>query len=178
MTEENNSLPHWEPGKKEHFIFYIMSAIFFAQVIMAILFYNHLKLANILIPGWLLIVLGIYINIRARDDMHTYGEFTHGNSFYHTKTVVDRGIFGIVRHPIYFGFMLIDLGIVGLSQHWISILLAVPILVYLYLSMLDEETMNQKKFGAPYTEYMQRVPRINALSGLMRARERKNGLEK
>lgn len=178
MTEENNSMQQWVPGKKEHYIFYIMTVIFFAQVIVAILYYNHLKLANILIPGWLLIVLGIYVNMRAHDDMREHGTFAGGNSFYHTQTVVDRGIYGIVRHPIYFAFILIDLGIVGLSQHWISMLLAVPILAYLYLSMLDEEKMNLKKFGESYTEYMQRVPRINALLGLMRARERKNRLGK
>ena len=178
MTEENNSLPQWEPGKKEHLIFYIMSVIFLAQVIITILYYNHLKLANILIPGWLLIVLGIYLNIRARDDIREHGKFADGTSFYHTQAVVDKGIFGIVRHPIYLGFILIDLGIVGLSQHWISAILAIPILVYLYWSMLDEEKINQKKFGASYNEYMQRVPRINALSGLIRARERKNRLGK
>ena len=174
MTEQRGSLPQWEPGKKELWIFYGASALFFVQAALCVFFYNHLGLINLLIPGWLLVVLGVYTNIRARDDFKTYGLANEEDSFYKTQTIVDKGIYGIVRHPMYFSFMLIDLGFVAIAQHWISAMLAVPVMVYLYISMLDEEKLSAEKFGDAYKEYIQRVPRINALLGLIRARERKN----
>lgn len=174
MTENEEPLPQWDPTRKERLLFYGASVLFFVQAGLCIFFYKHLGSSDLLILGWLLVVLGVYANIRARDDFKAFGQAQEEQSFYKTETIVNQGIYGVIRHPMYFSFMLIDLGLVAIAQHWISAVLAVPVLIYLYSAMLDEERLSTKKFGEAYQDYMQRVPRINILLGLLRARERKN----
>ena len=75
-----------------------------------------------------------------------------------TPGVVSKGIFGVVRHPIYLGSILFYLALLLLS---ISISAAIVWLIiigfYHYLALYEEKLL-VKKFGTEYTEYMKKVP--------------------
>ncbi len=91
-----------------------------------------------------------------------------GKPYYHTTEVVDRGIYSIVRHPQYVGYILLTLGFAALAQHAITWSLAVCSAIGFCLQSLSEEASNRSKLGEDYLEYMQRVPRFNFLAGLFR----------
>jgi protein-S-isoprenylcysteine O-methyltransferase Ste14 len=82
------------------------------------------------------------------------------------------GPYGYVRNPLYFGSLLLAIGyglISGLG------LAAVAILVFLFLvfhlvAISYEETFLTAKFGAPYQDYVARVPRLVPTSLLPRTR--------
>lgn len=72
--------------------------------------------------------------------------------------VIDKGVFGIVRHPIYFASILFYL---GLTLSTLSILAAavwIVIVLFYYLISRFEEKLLLQNFGPAYAEYMRRVP--------------------
>ena len=62
--------------------------------------------------------------------------------------------------------MLYVVSLMLISQHWVTIVLGVPVVAYLYWSMRLEEWANVDKFGEEYVDYMDRVPRLNFITGL------------
>lgn len=145
---------------------------FLGQVALAILFYNQAGLTWLLVLGWMLLVGAMLLGWRARVDFQAKGQAPEVGSWLHTTTVVDTGIYAVVRHPMYLSFMVISLSLVCLAQHWLSAVLGAALILLLYFDMIREERSNLKKFGQAYQDYMQRVPRMNLLLGLVRAARR------
>jgi protein-S-isoprenylcysteine O-methyltransferase Ste14 len=85
---------------------------------------------------------------------------------------VTNGIYAMVRHPQYLGFLLLT---AAMLIHWVTLptLLMYPILSVLYYRLArDEEKDMQKKFEDEYLEYERRVPMLvpsftNAASATM-----------
>jgi len=96
------------------------------------------------------------------------GGAQEGESWLATSVVVDRGIYAVIRHPMYLSFMLLVLALMLISQHWLSVIFGLPIVVFLYLAMRVEEQSNIERFGDDYIRYMDKVPRINFLVGIIR----------
>lgn len=70
--------------------------------------------------------------------------------------VVSTGLYALVRHPMYFGALIMMLGLpVALGSYW-GLVLTVPGVPVLAFRILDEErALKQELTG--YTEYMQQV---------------------
>ena len=100
--------------------------------------------------------------------MRRYGGTLPGESYMMTTTVVDRGIYAVVRHPQYLGYMCLNVTFMLISPHWLIILVGSTAIMLLYLFALQEEKRLIKKFGEAYQEYMSRVPRFNIIRGLVR----------
>ena len=97
-----------------------------------------------------------------------HGEVEEGKSFVYTTTVVDRGLYAIVRHPQYLGYCLLALGFALVTQHPITLGLALVGITFFYVQMLSEERFLLRQLGAEYEAYMQRVPRTNIVLGIYR----------
>lgn len=82
--------------------------------------------------------------------------------------LIDRGIYGVVRHPMYLGAMLLFLSWVLFLPHWIVLLLSSANAAIVYGFILQGERKNITRFGDSYRRYMQRVPRVNLLAGMAR----------
>ncbi|MBU0595626.1 hypothetical protein KJ567_02970, partial [Candidatus Bipolaricaulota bacterium] len=54
-----------------------------------------------------------------------------------------------------------------------SYVVGAALIVYLYIAARQEEIANREKFGDAYRDYMKRVPRINAVLGLIRRAARR-----
>ena len=86
----------------------------------------------------------------------------------YAAVLVDTGLYGVVRHPLYLGVILFFCGGILVGQHWAVAVVAVAGLVTMYWSMLLEERSSIEKFGDDYKRYMQRVPRMNIILGVIR----------
>lgn len=96
-----------------------------------------------------------------------------GKNYTATTVVADSGLYAVVRHPQYLGYMFLFAGFALISQNWITALLAVLAIGFLHFNVSIEEQANLEKFGNDYHDYIQRVPRYNILLGLWRTfRER------
>ena len=91
-----------------------------------------------------------------------------GEPYYRTTTIVDRGVYSIVRHPQYVGYVLLVLGFAALTQHAIIWVLAACSAGGFYCQSLKEEGLCRERSGEEYLEYMRRVPRFNFPAGLCR----------
>ncbi len=105
------------------------------------------------------------------------GSVAKGKSYIKTTVLVDTGIYAIVRHPqMGAAWMLICIGLMLITRHWSSVALGVPAMVLAYLDLLKADQSCIEKFGDAYRRYMERVPRVNFLAGIIRlVRRRKKG---
>jgi protein-S-isoprenylcysteine O-methyltransferase Ste14 len=110
-----------------------------------------------LVFGWLPII-----------EFRKKGEVGKGKSYIHTTPLVDTGIYSVVRHPQYVTFMLWAIAGMLLFQHWIVVLLGIPIFPLTYIDLIKADKDALEKFGDDYRAYMKKVPRANFLLGLVR----------
>jgi protein-S-isoprenylcysteine O-methyltransferase Ste14 len=96
------------------------------------------------------------------------GGVKSGESYIHTTQVVDTGIYSVVRHPQYVTFMLWAIAGMLLFQHWIVVLLGIPVFPLTYIDLIKADKDATQKFGDEYRAYMKRVPRANFLLGIIR----------
>ena len=144
------------------------------QMLAAWLLYDPLGNANLINTGWVIIFVSAVFGwlpiftFRARGNIQ-------GKSYTETTTLVDSGIYSIVRHPQYVAGILINLALPLITWHWLVILFGGISLGIYYQGTFIEEEENIQKFGSQYREYQQKVPRINFLLGLYRLLKRKEG---
>jgi len=91
-----------------------------------------------------------------------------GRPYYETTRVVERGVFAIVRHPQYLGYILLAAGFALLSQHPVTWVLAAIAITCLALYAAQEERECTRRLGQRYADYRRRVPRFNFVLGLAR----------
>jgi protein-S-isoprenylcysteine O-methyltransferase Ste14 len=102
------------------------------------------------------------------------GGVPKGKTFVHTTRLVDTGVYGVVRHPQYLGGILaIFLTTLLLYPHWLFAVLGVLGAIILYWSTGYEERRLIEQFGSEYQAYMQRVPRMNLILGIIRSYRRR-----
>jgi len=74
--------------------------------------------------------------------------------------VITTGVFSIVRHPIYFGSILLYLGFILLSLSLLSVLIWFIIIIFYYMISRYEEKLLTQRFGSTYEEYKKKVPML------------------
>jgi protein-S-isoprenylcysteine O-methyltransferase Ste14 len=105
------------------------------------------------------------------------GGVPQGQSYVKTTVLVDTGIYAIVRHPQgCTAWLLINLGVMLIAQHWSSVILGLVSMVLAYADTLKADQRCIEKFGDAYIRYMERVPRANFVAGIIRlVRRSKSG---
>ena len=85
-----------------------------------------------------------------------------------TTILINNTIFGIIRHPLYLGFILWGIGQIFITQSYVSVILGSLAILFAYLAAEKEDEYNISRFGEKYKEYMKKVPRVNFLLGIIR----------
>ena len=75
-------------------------------------------------------------------------------------SVIRKGVFGIVRHPIYLGSILLYLGLLVLTFSIIAIAIWILIIAFYYFISKHEEKLLLEKFGKDYEKYKKVVPML------------------
>jgi len=102
------------------------------------------------------------------------GGVPKGKSYVHTTTIVDSGVYGVVRHPQGgLAWILLNLAVILIGQTWPIAILGIVSVVLVYLDTLKADQYAIQKFGEDYKRYMQIVPRINFLVGITRLARRR-----
>jgi protein-S-isoprenylcysteine O-methyltransferase Ste14 len=113
--------------------------------------------------GWILLGLGIILVV-----VSAYTLISNRG-----KGLIDWGIYGIVRHPMYVGAMLIYLSWSFFLPHWLTLLLSLVNIAILYWFILQGDRRNIELFGSAYEQYIERVPRVNFLAGFLKSLRRR-----
>jgi len=139
---------------------------------------NHINVLGYI--GWIIWAFGMALVIYPFIFFRLKGGVPKGKSYVHTKVLVDSGIYAVVRHPQYLGGILaIFVTTPLLYQHWLFMVLGIPGTILVYLGARQEDKRLIEKFGDEYKHYMQSVPRMDILTGvirLLRCKALKRGL--
>lgn len=177
-AKDETSHRAWKPTKAELAFSTLSGILFIAEIIVCFFFYyNYYVLDILLYLGWAFLILGFIIMSLPRTALRTHGQIPEGKSWVHTTVVVDSGIYGIVRHPIYVGWIIDILALMLISQYWITIAFGtIPFLSVVHYTFMEDMT-NREKFGDSYIEYSERVPMMNFMLGLVRYLRRREEKE-
>lgn len=130
--------------------------LFFGVCIADSFFLNYTTQLNQFVSDWIQNAFGIAILI-----ISGYCAFNGLRIVFHevrdTPSVIRKGVFGVVRHPIYLSEVLLYLGMFLLSMSLASLAVMLAATVFLYFLCRHEETLLLKRFGKDYEEYMQEV---------------------
>jgi protein-S-isoprenylcysteine O-methyltransferase Ste14 len=108
--------------------------------------------------GVISIVIGVLLNLAADKALHQAN--TTVKPFEEPTALITKGVYGISRHPMYLGFVLILLGVAVLMQGWTPYLV-IPVFVALMeikFVRFEEQAM-QQEFGQAWLDYKRRVRR-------------------
>jgi len=98
-----------------------------------------------------------------------HGGVPKGKSLVNTTRLVDTGVYGLARHPQYLGGILsIFVTTLLWYPHWLFGVLGFLGALVVYMGAREEDRRLVEQFGDEYRRYMQRVPRMNILLGLVR----------
>jgi len=85
-----------------------------------------------------------------------------------TRNIIDSGIYGIVRHPMYLGGMIMFFSHIFIGQNWIVVISTVVAIICCYLIIQSEEKKNLEKLDNEYEDYKKKVPKLNFLLDIIK----------
>ena len=130
--------------------------------------YNHMNICIAVSLGWLTMIAGIAVASMGWQELKKMGQAPEGGSPLHTTNLVNTGIYSVIRHPQYFGFLMFIPALILISQHWLSAILGFSWGLLFYRDILKEEKRNMTKFGEEYGVYMEGVPGLNPMRGILK----------
>ncbi|MGE4231789.1 MAG: isoprenylcysteine carboxylmethyltransferase family protein [Bacteriovoracia bacterium] len=114
---------------------------------------------EVYILGLALFSGGVFIRLKAIRDLGYFFTFEIGIRPGHR--VVKIGIYSIVRHPSYLGFVFLVVGFATCTGSMIVFLSSViPMVIFFIMRIYSEEKMLVSHFGDEYREYMKTTKRL------------------
>lgn len=124
--------------------------------------------------GWTCWWAGVIFAVLPIITFRRKGGVAKGESYMKTTALVDTGIYAIVRHPQGgTAWLLFNLAAMLMAQHWSSVVLGLVSMALVYADVFKADQYCIEKFGDAYRHYMERVPRVNFVAGIMRLLLRK-----
>jgi protein-S-isoprenylcysteine O-methyltransferase Ste14 len=125
------------------------------------------------VAGWIIWAAGMVLVMAPIIMFPRRGGVAKGKSFVNTTKLVDTGIYSVVRHPQYLGGILaIFVATLLLYPHWLFVVLGLPGAIIIHVSTAEEEKRLIERFGDSYRSYMERVPKMNLILGIIRLQRR------
>ena len=117
----------------------ITSLLLFSQIISGLYLLSNINQIAILayIGVGLYVFSGLIFGMLPVFEFRKKGRVKKGKSYIHTTKLVDTGIYSIVRHPQYITFMLWAVAGMFLFQHWVVIILGIPIIPLTYIDLFN-----------------------------------------
>jgi protein-S-isoprenylcysteine O-methyltransferase Ste14 len=109
--------------------------------------------------GYLALALGISLRIGAVATLK--GQFTTHVAILGQHSLVDKGIYRIIRHPAYLGHLASLFGMGLVTANWVSlvVLIVLPLAALVYRIQVEEQAL-LRHFGSAYRAYVRRTHRL------------------
>jgi protein-S-isoprenylcysteine O-methyltransferase Ste14 len=143
------------------------------QIILSFFLHNQAGLPVLRHVGWLTLTVSAVFGWLPIFAFRKKGGVPRGKSYIQTTVLVDSGVYAVVRHPQFLAGILLSLALILITQHWFIATIGVVAMVLNYFIALKADQQLTEKFGDDYKRYMQKVPRMNFLLGLIRLLRRK-----
>ena len=108
--------------------------------------------------GVILMITSLGLIVLTRREFSHYDQPTDPG--HPTSQVIKTGVFSISRNPLYFGSVMMFLGLAFvISTYWALLALIISIIVCHYILIIPEEKYLAAKFGGEYQKYTENVHR-------------------
>jgi protein-S-isoprenylcysteine O-methyltransferase Ste14 len=145
----------------------IASVLTVTQIILAFFLYGQGS-DMIKWVGWICVLISGVFGVLPIITFRRKGGVPEGESYMKTTILVDSGIYAIVRHPQGgTAWLLINLGVLLIAWHWSSLALGLVSMGLVYADTYKADQYCIEKFGDAYRHYIQQVPRVNFLAGII-----------
>ena len=150
-------------------ILLIIETIIFVGIL---IFYHNLIIEYLDYLGWILLVLSIYFALAPVYIFKKKAGVPEGKSYIHTKTIIDTGIFSIVRHPQYLAFIIMTFGMTVIASQTspiinpifssfnpytlLFVIWMVEILAYIIIGKIEDFAL-KAKYRDEYMQYANKV---------------------
>jgi protein-S-isoprenylcysteine O-methyltransferase Ste14 len=118
--------------------------------------------------GWAVLLGAMALIVLPLILLPSKGQAPRGGGVTRTTAVVTTGLYAVIRHPLYLGWMLGYVALVLIAQHWLVALVAVAGIACVYLICVQEDRRLLARFGQEYARYKRSVPRVNLPLGVLR----------
>ncbi|MFA5972429.1 MAG: isoprenylcysteine carboxylmethyltransferase family protein [Lentimicrobiaceae bacterium] len=109
--------------------------------------------------GAILTIAGLIIRIKSILTLKQY--FTYTVTQIENHELIETGLYKYIRHPGYFGQLIIFTGIATSLSNWLSVLLMIiPVLTGYIYRIKTEERFMIEQMGQKYIEYQKRTKRL------------------
>jgi protein-S-isoprenylcysteine O-methyltransferase Ste14 len=143
------------------------SILIVLQIILSFFPHNQAGLPVLRHVGWITLAVSAVFGWLPIFAFRKKGGVSKGKSYIQTTVLVDSGIYGVVRHPQFLAGILLNLALILITQHWFITILGAASMVLIYVNALKANQELIEKFSDDYKRYMQKVPRMNFLVGLI-----------
>ena len=155
-----------------YFLSSVASVLTITQIVLAFLLHQP-GFEALEWVGWICLWISGIFGMLPVITFRRKGGVPDGESYTQTTILVDSGIYAIVRHPQNgTAWLLINLGVMLIACHWTSLLLGSISMILVYADTFKADQYCIKKFGDQYRRYIERVPRVNFLAGILRRMRR------
>jgi protein-S-isoprenylcysteine O-methyltransferase Ste14 len=120
--------------------------------------YKNVSSIFLQIIGSILLVITIMLALLSLLSLKRKGKPDKGIE--DTTTLIYSTIFGIIRHPLYLGFILWGISQILIIQSYMSLILGLLAILFAYIAAKKEDEYNIGKFGEKYKNYMKKVPML------------------
>jgi len=169
MTESTNT----KSGSRRPQLLDWCAAIAFVALLIANNFADRGSNGTLRALGVVLLLLSPFLFVPPFVLLKKYGRADEDGSFVDTNVTVDRGLYAVVRHPQYLGYMFLVMGFALLSQNVLTVAIGAAAILFFYLHTVKEDQFCREHLGEGYGEYASRVPRFNLVLGAIRYFRRK-----
>jgi len=118
---------------------------------------------------WLIAMVLLFLPIIT---LSRKGKVPEKRSYVETEVLVDSGLYAIVRHPQYLGWILMYVVVFLFNPRWEIAVVGMAGMVCMFLVVKQEEGLLIEKFGERYVLYIQSVPGLNPFLGIVRLMRR------
>ena len=153
---------------KGGFLYYVASVLLVSAYLLLWFIDNPAGIKELRYAGWIIFAVGLVLIFLPMFVFRSKGKVNKGKDWTKTTVLVDTGIYSVVRHPLYLGWLLMYVAIIFWSQHWLTIIVGVLGMTCVYLISRQEDQRLVEKFDDDYKRYMRSVPRMNFLVGIIR----------
>jgi protein-S-isoprenylcysteine O-methyltransferase Ste14 len=147
---------------------YVAGALLLAQFALMWVLNKSVDIEGLEYLAWAVWLVAATLLAVSMLTLRSRGQVQDGRSYVETEALVATGVYALVRHPLYLGWMLMYAAVVLFNPNWMLALSGIAGAACVYRFTVEEEALLKEKFGESYRRYMQAVPRFNLAAGVIR----------
>ncbi len=155
-------------GLNPFFLSSIAGLVTLVQFLLSALFYNPKGNLYVSILGGVCLVCSLLVGWMAMTEVRWQGKPQVKKGKIQLRPLITDGVFSLSRQPQQgTAWILMSLALMLAAQHWVVAALGAVSIVLAYANALKADQAALEQYGDVYRQYMESVPLVNILAGII-----------